>query len=106
MSVCVNNEIGKLKKVMLHRPGRELEHLSPGTMEELLFDDIPYLHAAQREHDQFASILRENGAEVIYLEDLMVRTLNGSAELKESFIEEFINQAGNTAMGYRSVLRD
>ena len=106
MSVCVNNEIGKLKKVMLHRPGRELEHLSPGTMEELLFDDIPYLHAAQREHDQFASILRENGAEVIYLEDLMVQTLNGSAELKESFIEEFINQAGNTAMGYRSVLRD
>ncbi len=106
MPIKVSNEIGKLKKVMLHRPGRELEHLSPGTMEELLFDDIPYLHAAQREHDQFAQILRDNGTEVLYLEDLMTETLDGDNKLKYSFIEEFVNQAGDTAMGYRYALKE
>ena len=46
MAVCVKSEIGALKKVLLQRPGRELEHLSPNTMEQLLFDDIPYLYGA------------------------------------------------------------
>ena len=61
MAVCVKSEIGALKKVLLQRPGRELEHLSPNTLEELLFDDIPYLYGAQQEHDCFAAILREQG---------------------------------------------
>ena len=47
MPICVKSEIGKLKKVMLHRPGKELEHLVPGELERLLFDDIPYLKTAQ-----------------------------------------------------------
>ena len=58
MPVCVTSEIGSLKRVLLQRPGRELEHLSPNTMEQLLFDDIPYLYGAQQEHDCFAEILR------------------------------------------------
>ena len=70
MPICVKSEIGPLKRVLLQRPGRELEHLSPNTMGQLLFDDIPYLYGAQREHDCFAQILRDNGAEVVYLEDL------------------------------------
>ena len=45
------SEIGKLNKVLLHRPGRELEKLTPGNFERLLFDDIPYLDVAQKEHD-------------------------------------------------------
>ena len=45
MPIHVTNEIGKLKKVMLHRPGEELEHLVPEELERLLFDDIPYLKA-------------------------------------------------------------
>ena len=64
MSICVKSEIGPLKKVLLQRPGRELEHLSPDTMEQLLFDDIPYLYRAQQEHDEFAALLRSCGAEV------------------------------------------
>ena len=49
MAICVNSEIGRLKKVLLHRPGKELEHLVPGELERLLFDDIPYLRLAQQE---------------------------------------------------------
>ena len=48
------SEIGRLKKVLLHRPGGELENLMPEYLERLLFDDIPYLKEAQREHDAFA----------------------------------------------------
>ena len=54
------SEIGKLNKVLLHRPGEELESLTPGTLERLLFDDIPYLKVAQEEHDRFAEVLRIN----------------------------------------------
>ena len=57
------SEIGKLNKVLLHRPGEELESLTPATLERLLFDDIPYLKVAQEEHDRFAEVLRENGVE-------------------------------------------
>ena len=75
MGICVTSEIGKLKRVMLHRPGRELEQLVPGELERLLFDDIPYLKTARQEHDQFAGLLRSNEVEVVYLEDLMVEVL-------------------------------
>ena len=59
---------------MLHRPGRELENLMPEYLERLLFDDIPYLKVAQAEHDAFAQCLRDNGAEVVYLRDLVEET--------------------------------
>ena len=51
--VNVKSEIGNLKKVILHRPGDELLNLTPNTLEELLFDDIPFLPVAQEEHDAF-----------------------------------------------------
>ena len=92
MAIQVKSEIGKLKKVMLHRPGKELEHLVPGDLERLLFDDIPYLKAAQNEHDLFAGILREQGVEVAYLEDLTAEVLKNNAELKEQFIVQFIEE--------------
>ena len=101
MPICVKSEIGPLKRVLLQRPGRELEHLSPNTMGQLLFDDIPYLYGAQREHDCFAQILRDNGAEVVYLEDLTAQVLAGDEELRRRFVEETIRRAGSTAMGYR-----
>ena len=101
MPICVKSEIGPLKRVLLQRPGRELEHLSPNTMGQLLFDDIPYLYGAQREHDCFAQILRDNGAEVVYLADLTAQVLAGDEELRRRFVEETIRRAGSTAMGYR-----
>ena len=69
------SEIGRLRKVLLHRPGRELENLMPEYLDRLLFDDIPYLKAAQEEHDAFADCLRRNGAEVVYLRDLAAEAI-------------------------------
>ena len=66
------SEIGRLRKVLLHRPGQELENLMPEYLERLLFDDIPYLKEAQAEHDAFAQCLRDAGVEVVYLIDLVV----------------------------------
>ena len=82
------SEIGRLRKVMLHRPGRELENLMPEYLERLLFDDIPYLKVAQAEHDAFAQCLRENGAEVVYLQDLVEETLieSGFVQTAKAYI--------------------
>ncbi|OJV63286.1 MAG: arginine deiminase [Clostridiales bacterium 38-18] len=89
----VFSEIGKLKKVLLHRPGEEIENLTPSLMNRLLFDDIPYLKIAREEHDAFADVFRKNGVEVCYLEDLISETLR-DGNLKEAFIEEFVSEAG------------
>lgn len=90
MAIQVKSEIGKLKKVMLHRPGKELEHLVPGDLERLLFDDIPYLKTARNEHDLFAGIMRSEGIEVVYLEDMTAEVLKENEALKKQFIEEFV----------------
>ena len=63
--VNVKSEIKPLKKVLLHRPGKELLNLTPNTLEELLFDDIPFLKVAQEEHDAFAQALRDNGVDLL-----------------------------------------
>ena len=55
--IDVKSEIGPLKKVLLHRPGNELLNLTPDNLGRLLFDDIPFLPVAQKEHDEFAHIL-------------------------------------------------
>jgi arginine deiminase len=88
----VNSEIGRLRKVLLHRPGEEIENLTPELMERLLFDDIPYLKVAREEHDEFARVLKENGVEVFYVEELMAETIEND-EVKEKFINEFIEEA-------------
>lgn len=104
MSIQVKSEIGALKRVMLHRPGKELEHLVPGELGRLLFDDIPYLRAAQQEHDMFAGILRECGVEVVYLEDLMAQALRAVPGLARQFVEEFISEGGSLAQRFREQL--
>lgn len=106
MSIHVTNEIGSLKKVMLHRPGKELEHLVPGELERLLFDDIPYLKAAQQEHDEFADILKSQGSEVVYLEDLAAEVLRTSPEIRENFIRQIIEEGGSLALKFKSQLSE
>ena len=80
--IHVFSEIGKLKKVCLHRPGKELENLMPDYLERLLFDDIPFLEDAQKEHDAFAEALRNEGIEVLYLEQLAAESLT-SPEIRD-----------------------
>lgn len=105
MAIHVKSEIGKLKKVMLHRPGQELEHLVPEDLERLLFDDIPYLKTAKIEHDMFAEIMRGQGVEVVYLEDLTAEVLK-NPEKKEKFVREFIAEGGASAAKVRDQLYD
>ena len=90
--IRVTSEIAPLKKVLLHRPGKELLNLTPDTLGRLLFDDIPFLEVAQAEHDAFAKILRDNGAEVVYLEDLMATVIKDPV-IKEKFIDQWIEEA-------------
>ena len=104
--INVKSEIKPLKRVLLHRPGNELLNLTPDTLERLLFDDIPYLKVAQEEHDQFARILKDNGVEVVYLEDLMTQVLDLNPELKETFIKQYIYEAGVRTPKYRGLVYD
>ena len=90
--IRVESEIAPLKKVLLHRPGRELLNLVPERLPELLFDDIPFLEEARREHDAFASLLRDNGAEVVYLEDLMTEVLALHPELTKPFLYRWLEE--------------
>ena len=90
----VTSEIGRLKTVLLHRPGEEIENLTPDLLDRLLFDDIPYLKVAREEHDAFAQTLREAGVEVLYLEVLAAEAIGTSDEVKQQFISEFIDEAG------------
>ena len=92
-AIDIRSEIGPLKKVLLHRPGRELENLMPEYIERLLFDDIPYLKIAREEHDAFCDLLRKHGAEVVYLTDLAAESL-ADPEVKDRFIREYIAEAG------------
>ena len=99
------SEIGRLKKVMLHRPGEELENLMPEYLERLLFDDIPYLKEAQREHDAFADCLRQQGVEVVYLTDLVVNSLT-SGEVRQDFIRQYLDESGVRDDRTRGLLAD
>ena len=70
-----DSEVGRLRTVILHRPGNELKRLTPRNNDRLLFDGIPWVSRAQDEHDAFAEALRGRGAEVLYLTDLLTETL-------------------------------
>ena len=104
--VNVKSEIKPLKKVLLHRPGKELLNLTPNTLEELLFDDIPFLKVAQAEHDAFAQALRDNGVEVVYLENLMAEVLDANPALREQFLKQFIEEAGIRTERYQKIIFD
>ncbi|MBE6909286.1 MAG: arginine deiminase [Ruminococcaceae bacterium] len=95
------SEIGKLNKVLLHRPGEELEALTPSTIERLLFDDIPYLKIAQEEHDTFAQVLRDNGVEVLYYVDEVAKSIS-NPEVQIQLANEFLNLSKINSRGLRA----
>jgi arginine deiminase len=75
----VNSEVGALRVVILHRPGPELQRLTPRNNDALLFDGLPWVARAQQEHDAFADVLRSRGVEVLLLSDLLVEALASGA---------------------------
>jgi arginine deiminase len=86
----IYSETGPLEAVMLHRPGQELQRLTPKYLNELLFDDIPWLERMQQEHDQFADVLRDHGATVYYCEDMLTEILESLA-IREALMKEALN---------------
>ncbi len=90
--IKVYSEIGRLKTVILHRPGEELENLTPDTLKELLFDDIPFLRVAQEEHDRFAQLLRDRGADVLYYDQLAAGALS-DYNVKDRFVWDMITNS-------------
>lgn len=93
MSINVYSEVKQLKKVLLHRPGKEILNLTPDALKELLFDEIPDYQKAREEHDAFAQIFRDNGVEVIYLEDLVIETLDANPQIKDKFLSVYLDEA-------------
>lgn len=88
--IHITSEIGRLKTVLLHRPGEELENLTPDTLHDLLFDDIPHLQVAQEEHDKFADVLRSRGVEVLYLDELAAEAVEDPA-VRRQFVDEMLS---------------
>jgi arginine deiminase len=78
MTLCVNSEIGRLRRVLVHRPGPEIDTMVPEMMADLLFDDILFGEEAQNEHDMFRHVLERAGAEVLEAEDLLADVLESS----------------------------
>jgi len=74
-----DSEVGRLRTVLLHRPGAELKRLTPRNNDQLLFDGIPWVGRAQDEHDAFAQALRDRGVEVLYVAELLERALHEPA---------------------------
>ena len=71
----VHSEVGRLRRVMIHRPDLELKRLTPANHDELLFDDVLWVKRATHQHDAFAEVLRSRGAEVLYMETLLGEAL-------------------------------
>ena len=99
------SEIGKLNKVLLHRPGKEIEALTPTTMERLLFDDVPFLKAAQEEHDAFAKLLEKNDVEVIYYEEETAKALANKA-IREEFVNQMMDMSLVESEGMKHAIHD
>jgi arginine deiminase len=87
----VYSEVGKLRRVLVHRPGRDLERLTPANRAEFLFDDVVWVERAQAEHDAFTDVLRSRGIEVLCLQDLLEETLRISEDARRHSVERVVS---------------
>lgn len=91
-STGISSEIGRLRTVIVHRPGIEIARITPENKEALLFDDLLWLERAQQEHDRFTNIMTGRGVEVLYFEDLL-RDVLDIDEIKGVIIDDIITPA-------------
>jgi arginine deiminase len=87
----VHSEVGKLRQVIVHRPELSLMRLTPDNKDELLYDDVLWVHQAQREHDAFVAMMRERGVEVLYHQELLAQALNTSPKARQHAAERTVN---------------
>ena len=88
----VHSEVGKLRRVIVHRPDLSLTRLTPASHDELLFDDVLWVERAQWEHDQFVARMRERDVEVFYVQDLLGEALAASDDARKRIIERVANE--------------
>lgn len=88
----VDSEVGRLRKVMVHRPGLSLQRLTPSNASELLFDDVLWVRKAGEQHDEFVTLLRDRGVEVFLLEELLAETLDHSEEAKSHILDTIVHE--------------
>lgn len=93
MKIDVFSEIGTLQKVLVHRPGKEVERIYASNLKKLLFDDVLYLKKAQTEHDQFVHILEKENCQVYYIEKLVTEVLDFHPTIRNEFIEHYLAQS-------------
>jgi arginine deiminase len=105
----VHSEVGKLRRVIVHRPELSLKRLTPGNHDELLFDDVLWVERAQWEHDQFVARMRERGVEVLYVQDLLSEALAADDASRLRLIELIASEhvvGPSLVAEVRSVLAD
>ena len=96
----VHSEVGKLRKVLVHRPDLSLRRLTPANHDDLLFDDVLWVDKAQEEHDAFAQVMRDRGVEVFYVHDLLAETLAAiDDEAKSRYVERVSAIRGGPKFG-------
>jgi arginine deiminase len=83
-----DSEVGQLRTVLMHRPGPELQRLTPRHRDRVLLRSLPWLSRARQEHDVLSQVLRDEGTEVLYLMQLLQDCLE-----YQSAREEAIGQA-------------
>ena len=91
MPFGVHSEVGRLRKVMVHRPGLEHRRLTPANAEDLLFDDVIWVDRAEQEHDAFVQVMRDRGVEVFHAEELLAEALE-QPEAKRWVLEHILNE--------------
>jgi arginine deiminase len=86
----VHSEVGKLRRVIVHRPDLSLRRLTPANHDELLFDDVLWVERAQWEHDQFVAAMRARGVEVLYFQQLLSEALAANDQGRERLIDTVV----------------
>lgn len=101
----ITSEVGRLRRVILHRPGLELERIVPEMLKEVLFEDIPWLRRMQEEHDAFGDILKTRGVIIHYVEDLLADVL-AMAPVRQELVDAVIDKNPSSGDYIDGFLRD
>lgn len=88
----VGSEVGKLRRVLVHRPGLSLQRLTPSNASELLFDDVLWVRKAGEQHDEFVTLLRDRGVEVWLLEELLAETLEQAPTARAEILDAVVHE--------------
>lgn len=104
--ICVHSEIGALKKVVVHRPGKDLVNLKAEDFERVWIHDCFYLEYAQKEHDAFTDILRSQGAEVLYMEKLVAEAMDADSTVRPAFTDAFLAESNITNPAIAQAVRE